>query len=151
MSLVKDACVSIYIAVCDIYGLLVGEGSREEKRGQARTISTVALPFSFTVSGNGASRVVPCCRRTRNAWCGRLPLPFSLIVSRSLRLSELSKVMGVSAMGDLSLNLYRQVFSIHTYSTTTIVSLWFLLLLFSRLTVGRPCPWRRRRPSWGSR
>ena len=58
----------------------------------------------MTVSGKGASSPDSCSCSTRNAWCGRFPLPLSLAVKLSFRVLAVPRVTGF-ARGDVWVNL----------------------------------------------
>lgn len=58
------------------------------------TIWTAAFPLSLTVNGNGASSPDSCSCNTRNAWCGRFPLPLSFAVKPSFNVSVLPSETG---------------------------------------------------------
>lgn len=72
-----------------------------------RTISTVPLPDSLTVRGKGASKP-DASFRTRNAWCGRLALEPSLVVTATLTVSPWPSVTIVLAFS-LSVNLQQDL------------------------------------------
>lgn len=63
-------------------------------------MSTLAFPVSFTERGYVASRPDLGSLRSRNAWCGRVPLPSSVAVRIILRLS-----VGPNSTGALRVDL----------------------------------------------